>query len=146
MDGLSVAANVSELVSISGQLLKAIQEYYSTVKHAGQEITLLRDEIKPLLKVLLNVQDLADAPVSAKLTSLDLLNGPDGSLVQCQTELTNIQTKLDHAYGKQETTGPRRFAFRDLKWPFSKKEIEKTVGALRRHRELLNLALTADST
>lgn len=146
MDGLSVAAGISGLLSLGGHVLNKIQRYLSAVKHAGEEVTLLRDEIKLLLRILLNVQDLADAPVSARLTSLDLLNGPEGPLFQCQAELRNIQTTLDHAYGKQETTGSRLFALRDLKWPFSQKEIEKTIGALRRHRELLNLALTADST
>lgn len=145
MDGVSAAASVSELVSLSGQVLNVLFHYCAAVKHAGEQIILLRDEIKPLLKVLLNLQDLADTPVSAKLASLDLLNDTDGPLAQCQTELVNIQAKLDNAYGGKQTSGPQRFAFKDLKWPFTRKEIDKSVGTLRRQRELFTLALNVDN-
>jgi ankyrin repeat domain-containing protein 50 len=140
MDGISAAASVVALIQISGQVFALCQDYFSEVKNARQDIRRLRDEVMSLQDVLTNVKDLAEAPSSTKLTSLDLLNQPDGLIHQCETELKGLSTKLDIGQGK----GHMRL--RALKWPFSKKDVDKTISAISRQKELFNLALTADTT
>jgi hypothetical protein len=143
MDGLSAAASVIAVVQISGKVFALCQTYYSEVKSAREDIRRLRDEVTSLQDVLTNVTDLADAPGSAKLSVLDLLNQPDGIIQQCQTELKGLATKLDTGQGNDKM---RKFGLRALEWPFSRKYVDTTLSIIRRQKEIFNLALTADMT
>jgi len=132
MDGVSAAASVVAIIQISGQVFALCQSYYSGVKSAREDIPRLRDEVTALQDVLTNIRDLADAPGSAKLSILGLLNQPDGLIQQCATELKGLKTKLD--------TG-----LRALRWPIHRKDIDKTILVIRRQKKIFNLALTADT-
>ena|SRR5271154_5187181 len=143
MDPLSAAASVIAVVQISAQVFSLCQTYYVEAKSAREDICRLRDEVTSLIDVLANIRDLADAPGSAKLSILELLNQPDGLIQQCRIELEGLATKLDTGQGKNNM---RQFGLRALKWPFSRKEIDKTILAIGRHKEIFNLALTTDTT
>jgi hypothetical protein len=78
MDGLSAAASIVAVIEISGRIFGLCRTYYSEVKNARDDIRYFRDEVTSLQDVLTNVKDLADAPDSAKLSTLDLFNQPDG--------------------------------------------------------------------
>jgi hypothetical protein len=143
MDGLSAVASVVAVVQISGKVFALCQTYYSEVKNAREDICRLRDEVTSLQDVLTNIRDLADAPGSAKLSILDLLNQPDGLIQQCRTELEGLATKLNTGQGKHHMM---QFGSRALRWPFSGKDVDKTISVIRRQKEILNSALTADTT
>lgn len=140
MDPLSA---VIAIVQISAQVLSLCQTYYVEVKSVREDIRRLRDEVTSLLDVLANIRDLTDAPGSAKLSSLELLNQPDGHIQQCRIELEGLAMKLDTGQGKNNM---RQFGLRALKWPLSRKEVDKTILAIGRHKEIFNLALTTDTT
>jgi hypothetical protein len=142
MDGVSAAASVVAIIQISGQVFALCQSYYSGVKSAREDIGRLRDEVTSLQDVLTNIKDLADAPGSAKLSILDLLNQPDGLIQQCATELKELKTKLDLGQGKDHM---KQFGLRALRWPFNRKDVDKTISVIGRQKEIFNLALTADT-
>jgi hypothetical protein len=143
MDGPSTAASVIAVIQISGQVFDLCRTYYLEVKNARKDIQRLRDEMTSLQDLLTNVADLAKAPGSAKLPILGRLNQPDGPVQQCMTELKGLTETLESGRGKDEM---KQFGLRALKWPFSVKDIDKTVKAIGRHKEMFNLALTADQT
>lgn len=141
MDGLSAAASVVAVIQISGHVFDLCRTYYSEVKEARKDIQRLRDEVTSLQDVLTNVADLADAPSPAHLSILNLLNQVDGPVQQCQAQLTELAAKLEPGQGKNKM---KQFGLRALKWPFSSKEVEKTVVTIGRHKATFGLALAAD--
>src|SRR6266480_534900 len=141
MDGLSAAASVIAAIQISGKVFDLCRTYYLEVRDAREDIKRLRDEVTILQDVLTNVADLAKAPGSAKLSILGQLNQPDGPLQQCGTELQGLATKLELGQGKDMM---KQFGLRALKWPFSSKDIDKTIKAIERYKVTFSLALTAD--
>jgi ankyrin repeat domain-containing protein 50 len=143
MDGLSAAAGIIAVIQLSGQLFDLCRTYYLEVKDARIDIQRLRNEVISLHDVLASVKDLADAPGSAKLSNLDLLNKPDGPVQQCTTELEGLTAKLELVQGKDRM---KQFGLRALKWPFSSKDIDKVIETIGRHKATFNLALTADQT
>jgi ankyrin repeat domain-containing protein 50 len=141
MEGLSAAASVVAVIHISGQVFDLCRTYYLEVKEARKDIQRLRDEMTSLQDVLTNVADLADAPSSANLSILNLLNQVDGPVEQCRAQLTELVAKLEPGQGKNKM---KQLGLRALKWPFSSKDVEKTVVAIGRHKATFGLALTAD--
>jgi ankyrin repeat domain-containing protein 50 len=143
MDGLSAAASVITVVQISSQVFDLCRTYYLEVKEARKDIQRLRDKVTSLQDVLANVADLADAPGSAKLSILNLLNQPDGPVQQCRRDLVGLAEKLDPGQGKDRM---KNYRLRALKWPFSSKDVDKAITAIERHKATFHLALTADQT
>jgi ankyrin repeat domain-containing protein 50 len=141
MDGLSTAASVIAVVQISGQVFNLCQTYYSEVKDARKDIQRLRNEVTSLQDVFINIRDLADAPSSAKLPTLDLLNKNSGLLQQCCTDLKDLAEKLESAQGKGEM---KKIGARSLRWPFSKREVDKAIAAIERCKTTFSCALDAD--
>src|SRR4051812_11175285 len=124
MDGLSAAASVIAVIQISGGFFDLCRTYYLEARDARKDIKRLRDEVTTLQDVLTSVADLAEAPGSAKLLILGLLNQPDGPLQQCGTELEVLATKLEICQGKDKM---KQFGLRALKWPFSRKDTDKAI-------------------
>jgi ankyrin repeat domain-containing protein 50 len=143
MDGISAAASIIAVIQISGQVINLCRTYYSGVRGAKMDIQRLREEITSLQTVLTKVADLANAPDAAKLSTLDLLNQPDGPAQQCLTELITLAAKLNPGQGKDTM---KQFGLRALKWPFSSKDVDKTITTIERHKATFNLALAADQT
>jgi hypothetical protein len=89
------------------------------------------------------VADLANAPNAANVSTLGLLNQPDGPVQQCLTELIKLAAKLNPGQGKDTM---KQFGLRALKWPFSSKDVDKAIATIERHKATFNLALAADQT
>jgi hypothetical protein len=140
MDGLSAAASVIAVIQISAQVFDLCRTYYLNVKDARKDIQRLRNEMNSLQDVLVNVVDLANAPESASLKILNLVNKQDGPLSQCQSELTALLEKLDPG----ESTSKVKLALQSLKWPLHSKEIDQALLAIGRYKNSFVLALTTD--
>lgn len=143
MDPLGAAGSVSSLIEISGRIFDLCRTYYLEVKSARDDIRRLRDEMTSLQDVLANVKDIADGPSSAKLSISNRLNQSDGLIQKCLTELQRVATILDAGRGNGNM---RQFGLRALRWPFSRRDLDKTVSVIVRQKEIFNLALTADAT
>lgn len=143
MEGLAGASSVTAIIDISAQIFMLCHKYLSEVKDAKQDIRRLRDEVTSLQNVLENVADFADADASAKLSTLSLLNQPDGPVQQCQAELEGLFAKLKA--GRGDGGDMKKFGLRALGWPFKKKDVDSTVEVISRYKATFNLALTADT-
>jgi hypothetical protein len=143
MDGISAAASIIAVIQISGQVIDLCRTYYSEVRDAKTDIQRLREEITSLQTVLTKVADLANAPSAAELSTLGLLNQPDGPVQQCLAELIKLAAKLNPVQGKDTM---KQFGLRALKWPFSSKDVDKAITTIERHKATFNLALAADQT
>lgn len=140
MDGLSAAASVIAVIQISAQVFDLCRTYYLNVKDARKDIQRLQNEITSLQDVLVNVVDLANAPESTSLKTLNLVKKDDGPLNSCRLELTALLTKLDPG----ESTSKVKLALRSLKWPLQSREIDKALLAIGRYKASFVLALSTD--
>jgi ankyrin repeat domain-containing protein 50 len=143
MDPLGAAGSLASLIEISGRVFNLCRTYYLEVKSAREDIRRLRDEMTSLQDVLANVKDIADGPGSAKLSIASLLNQSDGLIQKCLTELQGVARTLDAG---SRNGNMRQFGLRAIRWPFSRREVDKTVSIIGRQKEIFNLALTADAT
>ena len=139
MDPLSITASIVAVIQISQQLFDLCQIYYKGVKNARNEIKRLRDEITALSDILTQISDLADEPGADALATLDIIKGP---LQRCGDDLSLLSQRLDPGHGKEM----KQFGFHALKWPFSTKQVDKTLAVIDRHKNMFTLALTADQT
>ena len=138
MDGLSAVASVIAVIQTSTKLVALCQSYLSEVKEAKKDIRRFRNEVSTLEDILIDLQDLVDTPDGTKLPILDT------SLKQYQLTLEELVGKLEKAAGKSEMMN--QFGLRALKWPFTSNDVQKAIGTIERHKNMFNLALTADQT
>jgi len=71
-----------------------------------------------------------------------LLTRPDGPLKMSEVELLNLQIKLQHSSKDRKGFGS---SLQSLKWPFKKKDVERTVGILEKHKRDLGLVVGMQS-
>lgn len=138
MDGLSAAASVLAVIEISVKLGALCRDYYLKVKEARKDIQRFCNEVTILEKILIDLQDLVDTPDGSKLLILDT------SLKQCQSTLEELVRKLEKAAGKDKMM--KQFGREALKWPFNSNDVQKAIETIERHKNMFNLALTADQT
>ena len=142
MSGFGEAASIIAVIQISTQIQGLCQTYRLEVKGAREEIQRLRNEVTSLQDVLVSVKDLADDSGAVPLSTLDLLNKPNGPLAQCREDLSGLLTKLDLGQGRDRM---RRIGLTALKWPFNSKEVGKVIAAVGRYKETFSIALSADN-
>ena len=140
MDGVSTAASVVALVQISAKVASLCTEYYSHVKSAKKDFDRFNLEVKALIKVLQNLQELAQKPGAEKLFTSNKLNE---SIQSCFSELTHFKERLEPGKGRKAMS---RYGIRALKWPFKSKELEKAIGVLERYKSTFSTALNIDQT
>ena len=133
---------VIAVIQISVQVYDHCQTYYSKVRDAKKDIARLSDEMKALQGVLVKVADLAKAPNSTKeLSTLTLLNQPEGPVQKCLTEVIALSARLNPGQRKEQM---KSFGRRALTWPFKSKEVDRAITAIGRQRDMFDFALSAD--
>ena len=110
---------------VSAKVLSIIWTYFSDLKDARDDIHSLMAELQDLQHVALKVQDIIAKPSRAMdmSTSTMLFRTLDKTL----SEIKDLHSQLDPGEGK---TSMKRMGKRALKWPFSKKEVDKRIGRL----------------
>jgi hypothetical protein len=147
MDGLSASASIITVIQVSGQIFSLCRDYYFTVKDAQDDIQLLLNELTALQDMLESVVEMVEVSGNSKLSILEILSKPNGPLEQCSTELNSLATKLNSDAGDAGEM-MRRSGRRALKWPFTSKDVEKSVSVsmIGRHQSIFSLSLAADQT
>ena len=140
MDGVSAAASLVALIEISVKVVSLCAEYYAAVKHAKTDIDRFCSELKAFIKVLENLEKLARDRGSTKLLTSQSLNE---DFQQCKLHLKYLQKKVDPGKSRKTIS---RYGIRALKWPFERKELDKDIGILERHKSTFNAALNVDQT
>ena len=138
MDGLSAAASVTAIVDISAKLASLCFQYAVAVKDAKKDIDRLRKTITDIGNVLEEVKQLLDRQDKAQLSTTRKLSD---SLEECRQQLQGLNVQLEP--GKTRKT-MHRFSMRTLKWPFTSKQVEKTVAGFEEYKHTFSLALQVD--
>jgi hypothetical protein len=139
MTGIGEAASIIAVVQITAQISKLCGGYLSEVKNARKDVERLQSKISSLHGVLEKIEHMLKGSKSARLAiSTSVLE----SLKRCVTDLEELKAKLDA--GKKEKP-MSLFGLRSLKWPFTRKEVEKAVEMLEGYTTTFNVALVADN-
>lgn len=136
-DALGIVASVIAILQLTGKLVSLGYDYIGGAIDASKDIRWLLGELHSLSNVLLILQDHARDDKTLRLTALQTLNGQNGPLEGCRLELQRLQLKLEPKTGL-------RGKMKSLVWPLKEKEIFKHISRLEGHKNLFNLALTAD--
>ncbi|CCD54455.1 hypothetical protein BofuT4_P125030.1 [Botrytis cinerea T4] len=138
MDGLGAAASVIAVVQMAQAVGGALVEYYEGVKSARDDIQRLYNSIKNLESVLRSVDDL---PRTFSINIQASLENKTGTLSLCKAELDGIKKELD-AFSKQQNHIGK---LKSLIWPFKKKDVDKLVDFIDKHKHDLMLAFGVEN-
>jgi len=131
MDPLSGAASVITVVQVAGKVWSLCWEYYSGAGDAKHDIDRLMGCTLALLNLLQHVRDLAKGSGAAKLVaSKELI---ESTAFELEREFKSLQKVLEP--GGQDI--PRWC----LEWPLQKKDVEKIIQLLERHKTTLITAM-----
>ncbi|KAF1851654.1 ankyrin, partial [Cucurbitaria berberidis CBS 394.84] len=139
-DPLSVAGSIAGLLSIADIVFRKLYQYVKTAKKAEIEVQKLKNEVATLTGVLHNlhlvVEELEDDSTIDNAIKVDHVASCSATLKRIDSVLSSIQFPKDQKIQN---------AIQRLKWPFKATETKEIGDEVRRHRETLSLALSADS-
>lgn len=140
-DPLSITASIITVLQVTSKVVSLCYDYRCGVKDAPTEMKQLTDEVTSLRDVLESVMRLADEDETKRihLLTLKLLTKSDGILSSCKTEMFVLEKDLKPVTGIRAVT-------RNMKWPYTRGEVEKKVDRLTRLKAPLSLALAIDHT
>ncbi|OCK75522.1 hypothetical protein K432DRAFT_386141, partial [Lepidopterella palustris CBS 459.81] len=138
MDGLSGAASVIAVIDISAKIASLCFQYSIAVKDAKNDIERFQKKVSDLECVLKDIKKLLEGRHKEQLPTTDNLAK---SLKQCLQELENLMEKLEPGKTRRAMG---RFGVRALKWPFTSKQVDKIVSALKEYEQTFSLALQVD--
>lgn len=108
------------------------------MRDAREDIQKLYDAVKSLETILQKIEDLIERG-NLKLNDPTVFTNDTGPLRQAAKELEKLLLDLELPKGKANKTIQK--VFQSLVWPFRKKDVEKTVAAVERHKSSLVLEL-----
>ncbi|KAF2729521.1 hypothetical protein EJ04DRAFT_537814 [Polyplosphaeria fusca] len=138
MDDLSGAASVIAVVDISAKVVSLCYQYSVEVKHAKGDIERLRRKGNDIKNILEKLQQLEQ-----NNPQLSTTHNMVDSLKQCHEELQGLKDRLEPGRSRKAM---RRVGIRALEWPFTSKEVEKTVQNIESYQKTLSLAFQTDQT
>ena len=138
MDPFSVAASVAGLVSLTLEMSQTVYHYYKAVKDAPKSIQEIQQELSLLHSTLQQLEDLLRGPYlnESSFAQSSVLTTAVNSCIQTIGE---ISAKL--APPKSDRLSRTKEA---LKWPFSEKEVQKRLEALRRYTSTFQFSLNVE--
>ncbi|TVY27932.1 Vegetative incompatibility protein HET-E-1 [Lachnellula hyalina] len=134
MDGLSGAASVIAVLQLATAVGSALKDYYEGVRDAREDIRKLYGSIKGLEGILGRLKDVAKG-----MSDETLLTQP---LEGVRADLEDLMKKLQ---GSEASETRARRALQSLTWPFKKKDAEKLVVAIEKHKSSLSLLVGVES-
>lgn len=143
-EALGLVSSIVALVQLSASVYSATSKFYREAKEAKSKIGDLATQTRNLSGVLQSLSLLASSPLfdDAGVSVPDFRDTYIGS---CQTTLHRIKRKLEKAECDFESGSHRKLLSRSLKWPFASQETNDLIVELSQHRDVLQLALSADT-
>ena len=138
MDPLSVAASVAGLVSLTFEISQTVGHYYKAVKGAPKSIQKIQQELSLMGSTLQQLEDLLRGSHMSK-SSFAQSSVLTTAVTSCIQTIEKISAKL--APAKADRLSRTKEA---LKWPFSEKEVEKRLEALRRYTSTFQFSLNVE--
>ena len=138
MDPLSVAASVAGLVSLTLDMSLAVSHYYKAVKDASKSIEKIQQELSLMHSTLQQLEDLLRGPHMSK-SSFAQSSVLTTAVNSCIQTIRDISAEL-------ASPKPDRLSrtYEALKWPFSEKEVQKRLEALRRFTSTFQFSLNVE--
>lgn len=140
MESLSAAASVIALIEISAKITSLCFQYSVSVKNAKKDIECLQGKVSNISNVFEQVQQLLDGRDEMEP---DLPGSLKECLLQVEKQLKNLKTQLEPGKTRKAMS---QIGVRALKWPFSRKEVEKLVASFESYEQICTLALLTDQT
>ena len=138
MDGLSGAASVIAVIDMSAKVASLCFQYSVEVKHAKEDIERLHRKVNDIKNLLEKLQQLLKKQDKSQLSTTGEMVV---SLKECHQHLQGLKAQLEPSRGLRAM---RRVGVRALKWPFTSKQVEKTVISLEQYKHTFSLALQVD--
>ncbi|OTA97061.1 hypothetical protein M434DRAFT_333222 [Hypoxylon sp. CO27-5] len=149
MDVLSISASIAGLVSLADLVFRTTTRYVKCVKGARSEVRDLLNEVKTFSILLHNLSlvayDLENAPSSGDLVPPSSSNLKLHHLHDCRQILNRIERGLASLKDDLESPSALSRLQGRLKWPFSSTETKEMIESIQRHKQTIDLAITADS-
>lgn len=141
---LGLAGSIVALVQLSASVYSATSKFYREVKDAKSKISALATQTRNLSGVLQSLSLLASSPLfdDGRVATPDFR---DTYIESCRTTLHRIKRKLEKAEDDFESGSHRKLVTRRLKWPFECHETNDLIRELSQHRDVLQLALSAET-
>ncbi|OTA82273.1 hypothetical protein M434DRAFT_37202 [Hypoxylon sp. CO27-5] len=141
-DLLSMSASIAGLISIADLVFKAVYKYARAAKNAKDDINSLAEEINSLSNLLRSLQALAlDLEAEGGVFEPTLRNH---YFNQCRKTMESIEKRVKKANDRSNRSKAGSI-IQQLKWPFTVTETRELLTELSRHKETINIALSAES-
>ncbi|QKD56720.2 ankyrin repeat-containing domain protein [Fusarium oxysporum Fo47] len=140
-EAIGLAASIAGLVQLTGSVFKLVTKFCKEAKDAPSKAQELATQARELAGIFENLRLLASS-LEARNSDCTLKTQ---HLHSCQQTLDEINNKLDKAQTDFDSGKPAKRFSRRLRWPFSLSETKDLVADLANHRDILHLALSADS-
>ncbi|KAL2273080.1 hypothetical protein FJTKL_05600 [Diaporthe vaccinii] len=141
---IGLAGSIAGLVQVSAGVYLTISKFYREAKEARSTISALATQTSNLSGVLQSLKLLASSPLFDDV-GVSLPDFRETYIESCSTTLYRIKRKLETAEHDFESGSHKKLITRSLKWPFASQETNDLIAELSRHREVLQLALSANT-
>lgn len=136
-DPLSIAASIAGVISLADIVFIRTRKYLSSAKNADKEVKDLAQEVLLLSGALHSLSRLAQALDADGLKDKHIENLRMHHIAACHATLDEVAKKLK----KLEDNATKR----KLVWPFVSDRTKELLAEISRHKQNIDLALTADS-
>lgn len=143
-EALGLASSIVALVQLSASVYSATSKFYREAKEAKSKIGALATQTRNLSGILQSLSLLATSPLFDDAV-VSVPDFRDTYIESCHTTLYKIKRKLEKAELDFESGSHRKRITRSLKWPFASQETKDLIDELDHHRDVLQLALSADT-
>jgi hypothetical protein len=140
MEALGAAGSIAGLVSLGDAVFRGLYRYVKAVKKAEKDVLSLKNEVTLLAGILHNLKCVAEVLEADdefdNSIRVDHVNSCFNTLYTLNDKLKEIE------FPKNQRT---RTVFRKLAWPYKSEETKDLAQEICKHREILSLALSADT-
>lgn len=144
-DPLSIAASIAGLITIADIVVRNGYKILKSIKDAEKTASILLAEVNTLSGILHSLHNVAmryeddNNPVPFDPAMKIYM------IHDCYQTIAQMQAKLRIAVPEASTTAIRSLS-QKLKWPYTEKETKKLFVEVEKHKSVLSIAVTADST
>ncbi|KAJ2983550.1 hypothetical protein NUW58_g6229 [Xylaria curta] len=149
MDPLSISTSVAGLVTLAGTVFSLVAKYIKNVNEAPKEAKDLLDEVKQFSILLHHLSLVArELEITTKDGEEALRDSPNlqwHHIYDCQTILNRVDQGLRRATEDLQSPSTFKKIRSRLKWPFSSDDTKHMIQTIERHKQTIDVALSANS-
>lgn len=146
-EAFGIVGGVIAVLQITNPVLSVCYDYNAGVQGASWELPRIQKEVEDLRVVLQALEPVvrkAQSSNQAQLPTLALLCASQGSLETCRKEIKRLEKKLKSPDWMKKFGRKTTALAQSLRWPLKEAETNKSLEAISRLKQTLQLALHAD--